>query len=182
MDAGPLERLRRDKDFMKPALLIFALLASVAAVTRVVHFTGGEAIVHAVADGTQHVVIKDAKGNVTSDSYCDSSSGFYDRVVALGVAVQSAARRGDAAALGTLMQYPLRVNLGHARTSTLMVTSRAMLLSHYAQIFTPGVLAGLRAMEPGDVFCRNGMSMLANGTIWASVDHSGAVKGAVVNR
>jgi hypothetical protein len=36
-------------------------------------------------------------------------------------------------------------------------------------------------MEPHDVFCRNGQSMFADGTLWASVGFDGKLRGTVVN-
>lgn len=47
------------------------------------YFSGGEAIVTA-AGGMEHVVVKDSRGIVQSDSYCDAQSGNYGQIVRLG--------------------------------------------------------------------------------------------------
>lgn len=159
---------------MKLAVLV--VLAALTA-AQTVHFPGGEAVV-TPANGAQHVVIKDAKGNVASDSYCDASSGSYDQIVRFGIAFKTAVTAGNRAQVARSMHYPLRVNAARKYT----IANKAALLAHYADVFTPGVLAQLRSMEPHEVFCRNGMAMLANGTLWVGTDSEGIVRSAVVNR
>lgn len=167
---------------MKTAILILAALASAAQSSQTIYFASGKATVQASADNTQHVIIYDTRGNVTSDSYCDTSSGRYDQIVQFATAVRSAAERDDQPALAALVRYPLRVNAGAGQSpESQRITSKAVLLRQRRWIFTPAVVSRLRTMEPHDGFCRNGMSMLAGGTIWASADHTGTVKGAVIN-
>lgn len=152
-------------------LILAALLAA-----RTVHFPGGEAVI-TPSNGSQHVVIKDAKGNAVSDSYCDASTGTYDRIVRFGIAFKTAITHENRAQVAQLMQYPLRLN----PTPKYTLASKSALLAHYADVFTSGVLARLRTMEPHDVFCRNGMAMFAAGTIWVENDSAG-IRVAVVNR
>ena len=167
---------------LKTTVLLLAALATAAPGSQIVHFSSGKAIVQASADSTQHVIIEDTRGNVTSDSYCDASSGRYDQIVQFATAVRNAAERDNQPALAALMQYPLRVNAGAGQSpKSQRITSRGMLLKRRQWIFTPAVLSRLRTMEPHDVFCRDGMSMIAGGTIWATADHTGTVRGAVVN-
>lgn len=132
-------------------------------------------------DGTtEHVVIRDTKGNLTSDSYCDAQSGRYSAVVAFGIALKAAVSNNSPGAVAASMSYPLRVNTGPNQGFT--VRNRADLLARFRRVFTGGVLARLRALEPHDVFCRDGQSMLAGGTVWAQAGTGGVVRGVVVNR
>jgi hypothetical protein len=166
--------------------LIASSLAAPSAGARVVRFNGGEAIVEAKG-GLEHVVIKSLDGVVASDSYCDAQSGTYDHIVRLGLAIRAASRAGDRARMATLFQYPLRVNVpSHARGVRIVeatdVKSKSQLLARYRTVFTKNVLQQLAQIEPHDVFCRNGMSSLGGGVVWATVDRDGALKIAVLNQ
>ena len=156
-------------------MLFLVLLAAV----RIVHFSAGTAIV-TTASGAQQVVIKDAKGNVEADSYCDAQSGYYDQIVKLGQSLVAAAKSDDPAAMAVLVQYPLRVNA--STTSHYLVKDATALKARYQAVFTPKVLSEIRVLEPHGVFCRMGMSMFGGGVIWASVDKRGRLKAAVVNQ
>jgi hypothetical protein len=61
------------------------------------------------------------------------------------------------------------------------VATKAHLFEHFDSVFDTQVLEKLVAMEPHDVFCRNGQSMFADGTLWASVGFDGKLRGTVVN-
>lgn len=158
-------------------LVLAAGLLGAAPAQRVVTFSGGSTLVRQTAQG-QRVTVRDARGKTTSDSYCDASSGTFDQAVQFAAAVRRAATRGDRATLVGLMQYPLRVNTAPGHSFS--VASAGLLLRRFSTVFTPNVLKQLRAIEPYDVFCRNGMSMLGSGVMWESV-RNGALKGAVVN-
>ncbi len=150
----------------------------------VVHFNGGKAVVDRTPDGTQHVVIEDARGNVRSDSYCDATTGTYDRIVRFGGELASAAAHGDRKGLVSLVQFPLRVNVSAAdgTVKTSYVRDERSLMARFTSIFTASVLGQLARLEPHDVFCRNGMSTIGNGMIWAAADRSGDVRMSVINR
>jgi hypothetical protein len=160
---------------MTTTLALFLLAA-----LRIVHFSGGTAFVTPQSDGTQRVVIKDAKGNVASDSYCDSQSGLYDQTVRFNERIISAARRRDHAALLTLVQFPLRVNASPSKH--IVIKDPMDFQTHYARIFTASVLSALGQADPHAVFCRNGMSMIGSGVVWVTADKTGALKAAVINQ
>ena len=146
-------------------LVLFAALMA-AATPRIAHFPGGEAQI-TKAGGTQHVIMKDRAGNVTSISDCDADSGSYDQIVALAGSLKSAARRGDRRAMAAMMRYPLRVNTGAGHFS--VVEGQAAFLKRYGTILGAGQSRKLQRLEPNEVFCRDGMSMLAGGVMWAQM-------------
>ena len=172
---------------MKTALFIVVLgMAAVATTTpRTERFGGGEAVITA-AGGLERVVIKDSHGAMKSDSYCDGQSGSYDLVLRYAEAILRVAKSGDRRAMAALMWFPLRVNAGsnragHPAVRTSYVKSGADLRRRYGAIFTPNVIHALEQIEPHDVFCQDGMSMLGNGVLWATVER-GTLKGAVINQ
>lgn len=154
-----------------PVLLLSAAL-------RIVHFSGGTATITTQNGGVEHVVMKDAKGDLVAESDCDSQSGTYDHIVSFGQAVIIAAKNDDRTAMMTLVQYPIRINV---KAKPLFIKDAATLQIRYQAVFTPAVLGQLRQVDPHDVFCREGMSMLGGGIVWATADKSGALKIAVVN-
>jgi hypothetical protein len=164
-------------------LLLASLLVAVA-FPRIVQFPGGQAIV-TTTQGVDHVVVKDVKGNVESDSFCDEQTGRYDAVVAFGKALTAAASRRDEKAVAALLQYPFRANAtsqdANAPVKTLTLKNRSELLARYSAVFTPAIVDRLARVQPYDVFCRNGMSTIGGGLIWATVN-DGTLKGAVLNR
>lgn len=164
--------------FRVGGLVLAAGLLGAVPAQRVVQFSSGSTLVRQTPQG-QRITVRDARGNVTSDSYCDASSGTFDQAVQFATAVRRAAARNDRATLVALMQYPLRVNTAPGHSFS--VASAGLLLRRFSTVFTPSILKQLRAIEPHDVFCRNGMSMLGSGVMWESV-RNGALKGATVNR
>lgn len=154
---------------------VLALLG--ASNARVVRFPGGEALIE--RHGTyEEVTIKTARGDVSSISACDASSGTYDQIVRFSTALKDAVRRGDRKTAAALMAVPLRVNTGPGKGYE--VPSRLILTARFNRIFSSKELRALADMEPHDVFCRNGMSMIAGGVIWAQV-RGGVLRGVVVN-
>jgi hypothetical protein len=158
-------------------VLAAALLGAMPA-QRLVRFSGGSVAVRQTTQG-QRVTVRNAHGTVTSDSYCNAQTGTFNQAVQFATAVRRAATRNDRVALVGLLHYPLRVNTspGHSYS----VASAGLLLRRFSTTFTPSVMKQLRALQPNDVFCRNGMSMLGSGVMWAGVT-KGSLKGAVVNR
>lgn len=167
----------REIAFRLGGLVLVAALLGAMPAQRVVRFSGGSTVIRQTAQG-QRVTVRDARGAVTSDSYCDAASGTFDQATQFATAVRRAATRGDRTTLVGLMQYPLRVNTSPGHSFS--VASAGLLVRRFSTVFTPSVLKQLRALQPNDVFCRNGMSMLGSGVLWASV-RNGTLKGAVVN-
>ncbi len=157
------------------ATLLVVLLAAL----RIVQFTGGAAYITTESGGVEHVVMKDAKGAVEAESECDAQSGTYEQSVKFQQAIVAAARDNNRAAMVSLVQYPLRVNV---KTKPLFIKDAATLNARYATVFTQGVIGQIQQANPHEVFCRNGMSMLGSGIIWATVDKHGVLKAAVINQ
>lgn len=143
---------------------------------RVVKFSGGEAIVER-RGMDEHVVVK-RHGREVAISDCDTTTGTYDRVVAFASAVKTAARRGDRVRLASLMMYPVQVNVAPGKH--VFVATKRALLARFDSVFDAQMLRKLAGIEPHEVFCRNGQSMLADGTLWASMI-DGKLFGTVVN-
>lgn len=164
-------------------LLLLSLFVAVAG-PRIVQFPGGQAVV-TTTQGVDHVVVKDVRGNVESDSFCDDQTGRYDAIVSFGKALAAAATLHDANAIARLLHYPFRVNTTskneNESVKTLMVKNRSELLARYSKVFTPEIVERLAHVQTHDVFCRNGMSTIGNGLIWANVDAGGVLKAAVLN-
>ncbi|MDB4981318.1 MAG: hypothetical protein JWM82_2070 [Myxococcales bacterium] len=146
---------------------------SSAKAPRKLKFATGETIVDAGRD-TDHVVVNDARGKLTSESWCDAET--FDAYFTLFTDLKAALGRGDRAAVVKLVGYPLQVNAKRP----LSLGNDAALSRAYEKVFTPKVLATVRKAEPAAVFCRDGQGMLGDGVIWA-VASSGSAKATVVN-
>lgn len=144
-----------------------ALLFAIAAVAagpgapRVVKFTDGSASIDAEG-GVDHVVVRDTKGNVTSESRC--GAGTFDKYFALFTKLNDAVARADRAAIVNLIAYPLRVN----GKKPLAFRNAAALTNNYDKVFTAEVQAKIRKAEPAAVFCWDGRAMLGDGVVWAT--------------
>ncbi len=160
-------------------LVTLAPLLLATASVRVVHYGGNTAVIE-TQDRIQHIVVRDRRGNLVSETTCDWQTGTFDQIVALGQALKRAAIRNDRYALVSLVQFPLNVNIGP--NHPVPIASKRDLLARYSRIFTPGVIASLQQDEPRDVFCRNGMSWVAGGIMWATTDPHGRLRVAVINR
>lgn len=160
---------------MKLGLVAFLLAA---ASVRIVHDNGHKIVIE-TQSGVQHITVTDRHGSLEAESWCDSQSGTYDQIVTLGQALVAAAKRDDRSALVSLMQFPLRVNFGSAHT--VWVHDRAALLARFDRIVTPQMIALLVQDQPHDAFCRNGMSMVAGGLMWATTNAHGNLRVAVIN-
>lgn len=166
---------------MNPRLVLLIALSPLLiapSAVRIVHF-GGDVATITTTNQSQHIVVRDRKGNLESETWCDWQSGTFDQIVGLGESLKRAAVRGDRRAIVSLMRFPLRINTGPERGYSI-VSSRA-LLARYDAIFTPRILGALRQNEPRDVFCRNGMSWVAGGLMWSTADQPGALRVAVIN-
>jgi hypothetical protein len=156
---------------------VLLLLAAV----RIVHLSGGAtATITPQSDGAQQVVIKDAKGNVAAESYCDLQSGYYDQIVKFQQALVAAARNNDRLAMISLVQYPLRVNV--SSSNRYFIKDAPTLKARFQTVFPPRILGYIRRAEPQNVFCRMGMSMVGGGVMWATVDNHGVLKAQVINQ
>jgi hypothetical protein len=165
--------------FRLAVLITLTPLLIATAPVRVVHYGGDTATIE-TQDRTQHIVVRDRHGNLVSETTCDWQTGTFDQIVALGQALKRAALRGDRYALVSLVQFPLNVNIGPNRP--IPIASKRDLLARYSRIFTPNVIASLQQNESRDVFCRNGMSWVAGGIMWATIDRRGRLRVAVINR
>jgi len=157
--------------------LTFALPQSIGAQepqSMAIRFAGGETIVESET-GIDHVVVRDAGGKTTAESWCDS--GTFSAYQALFTSLKEAAVQNHRAALAKLFSYPLRVN----GSKILTVRSEASLLNTYDEVFTKKVLDEIQSAEPAAVFCRNGLGMLGNGVVWADAS-AGDAKVVVVNQ
>jgi hypothetical protein len=152
------------------ALPLILLVASVAAAeeNRVVTFATGSTIVDS-SGGTDHVVVKDAKGNVTSESWCES--GTYDAYVTLFTKLKDAVGGKDRRAVLNLVAFPFRMN----GPKVSVFRNEASLAKRYDTVFTPKVVEKIRKAEPAAVFCRNGEGMLGDGVIWATPSKGSAL-------
>ncbi len=153
-------------------LFLLATTAATAAFASpapptVIHHAAGETTVERTAD-SDHVVVKDAKGDVVSESYCEA--GTFEAYRALFAEVQEALAKKDRAKVAKLFEYPLRVN----STKPITFRNEAALVKAYDQVFTAAVLAAVRVAEPAVVFCRNGEGMLGDGVLWATMSAKGA--------
>jgi len=154
---------------------ILLLVASVAAAEegRVITFATGSATVDADG-GTDHVVVKDAKGNVTSESWCEPCT--YDAYVTLFTKLKDAVAGKDRRAVPKLVAFPFRVNGPKGS----VFRNEASLAKRYDGVFTPKVVEKIRKAEPAAVFCKHGEGMLGDGVIWATPSN-GVVAATVLN-
>lgn len=149
-----------------------------ASSVRIMHYGGNTATITTTRQ-LQHIVVRDGKGNLESETWCDWQSGTFDEIVALGESLKRAANHGDRRAIVSLMRFPLRINTGPERGYS--IASPRALLARYNAILTPRIIAALRQNEPQDVFCRNGMSWVAGGLMWSTADRPGVLRVAVIN-
>lgn len=154
---------------LTPALMLVLVAGDVSSSPRVVPFANGRTYVDSKG-GLDHVVVQDAKGNVTSESWCESG-GFSD-YVGLFSKFRDAVGRRDRDATARLIHYPFSVNdtrphVSGSRT-TRMFSNASSLAKSYAKIFTAEVQEKIRKAEPAAVFCKDGMAMVGDGVIWAN--------------
>jgi hypothetical protein len=149
------------------ALILASLIAAgePGSQSMIVQFPGGHTSVDSKG-GVDHVVVQDAKGNMMSESWCDS--GRFSDYFALFAKFKDALARGNRDAALTFVHYPFRVNGG---TKPLVFKTASSLSKGYAKVFTPGVLARIGKAEPAAVFCRDGHAMIGEGILWAN--HTG---------
>ncbi|WP_225009378.1 hypothetical protein [Novosphingobium percolationis] len=69
---------------------------------------------------------------------------------------------GNVALAAKATSWPLLINRPHRQ----MLHNRKELAAHWKSIFTPAAIAELRQSIPHEMFVRNGMAMVANGTVW----------------
>jgi hypothetical protein len=135
--------------------------------TKTIKFSGGETTVE-FGGHTGHVTNKDSKGNMMSESWCDS--GTFDAYLTLFTKLKESAWRGDRMAVVKLVAYPLRVN----GKKPMNYRDEAALLKNYDTVFTPRVLDRIQKAEPAAIFCRDGWGMLGDGVVWARASNETA--------
>ncbi len=69
---------------------------------------------------------------------------------------------GDRAKTTSAVSFPLRLNGANGSA----VHDRAQLEARWPQVFTPCMIATLKAAIPHEMFVRNGEAMVANGAVW----------------
>ena len=146
-----------------PLILLLAVAAAAVApsAARIVKFAEGSTSIEAVGR-VEHVVVRDTKGNVISESRCDS--GTFDEYLALFTKLRDAVSRADRSAVVKLVNYPLRVN----GKKPLVLQNAASLTKSYEKVFTVTAQEKIRKAEPAAVFCRDGRAMLGDDIIWAT--------------
>lgn len=150
---------------MPSVAVILALLVAVGELgsqPTILQFPGGHTSVDSKGD-VDHVVVQDGKGNMMSESWCDSGR-FSDYVALFAKFKDALAKRNRDATLG-LVDYPFRVNGGK---KPLVFKTASSLSKAYARVFTPGVLEKIGKAEPAAVFCRDGQAMIGDGIVWAN--------------
>jgi hypothetical protein len=170
--------------FMAAVLAVSAALAAQEApggklpgsskpIPRIVKFAGGQTEIDS-ENGLDHVVVKDAQGEVSSESWCEA--GTFDDYFAFFTKLKEALAQGDRKSVVKLVSYPFQVNA----QKPLVVRNEASLLKSYDRVFTPPVLETIGKAEAAAVFCRDGAGMLGNGVIWAT-GSAGSAKATVLN-
>jgi len=81
--------------------------------------------------------------------------------------------RGDRAAAASAVSYPLRINGARPRT----IRDRAQLLAQWDAIFSPALIAALRKAVPHEMFVRQGMAMVEDGTVWFDAKGAKVING-----
>jgi hypothetical protein len=141
--------------------------------SRVVKFEGGQTKIYR-EQGRDHVVVRDAKGKISAESYCQDSD--YELYHNLFVNLRAALAEDDPQRVSNLIEFPLRVNTA----KPFWIRDRKALVAKYAMVFTEEVRKKIQAAEPAAVFCRDGAAMLGNGVVWAQ-GKKGRVAVCVVN-
>jgi hypothetical protein len=151
--------------------------AAPSATVRDIPFDAGVAHVETQADGEEHVILRDASGALLADSHCPGPRQGYDAIRAFFTGVREAILSGDSARAAEFMRYPLRVNGRETR----LVRSRQQFIAEHALILSQGVVAQVRAADPGQVFCNAQGSMLGDGVLWAELQPDDRLAVWVIN-
>jgi hypothetical protein len=122
------------------------------------------------------VTVTGETGALESDSRCPLEFGSYDQFSAFFTRLVRAVVREDTRTVASLARYPLRVN----GVEAIDVTNAAELERRYDEIFTPKVIARIRAAVPAKIFCRHDSAMIGHGVVWASAER-GRVAFDVIN-
>jgi hypothetical protein len=141
-------------------MLVVVAATGMSGGARIVTFAGGSTTIDPES-GVDHVVVRDEKGNVTSESRCDL--GTFDDYFSLFTKLRDAVSRPDRQAVVNLVAYPFRVN----GKKPVVFRSPASLATRYESVFTDQVRAKIARAEPAAVFCRGGQAMLGDGVVWA---------------
>jgi hypothetical protein len=146
-------------------------------VVRDVPFDGGVARVETGRRGAERVILLRPDGMLVGESWCAPPLAGYDAVRTFYAEVREAIVDGNVERVADLMAFPMRVN----GRSTRSVTSREQFLRERERILTPSVVEGVRAGDPGKVFCNAHGVMFGEGVLWANVQANGRLAVDVVN-
>jgi hypothetical protein len=101
-------------------------------------------------------------GGPPSPMYADvtrESDGAYEARVGRFL---KAVLAGDKAAAAAGVSYPLSVNA----TRTLTIKTPAALIAHWSTIFTPALMAQIKAAVPHEMFVHENAAMVSGGAVW----------------
>jgi len=144
---------------------------------RTIQFSdGGHVTVERTREG-ERVDVVDRKGQSVSQSLCQDAVGSFDASATLFGQLQKAVAAGDKPAVAALIRFPLQVN---GKTSE-VITSSAMLLQRYGQIFNADVTRQIVVANPQAVFCRYDGNTFGDGAVWANTS-KGKLAIVVINR
>jgi hypothetical protein len=120
-----------------------------------------------------HVVERDHRGRILSESWCESYA-IYERWVAFIGSFQVALKRGETSVVARDIHYP-------PRWDGPLIASRRQLVSHYATVFRPGIVKAIIGADPRALFCQNSSEVaLDDGVIWGD-DFKGRLALITVN-
>jgi hypothetical protein len=113
--------------------------------------------------GLDHVTVTDVAGALVSESSCALPDGTYDHWAGLLRRVRTALLADDRERVEALTVFPLTVTMGPGRSMT--IRTSAEFLARYGEVFTPAVMARVRAAVPSAVTCRRPFVMLGDNVL-----------------
>ena len=79
--------------------------------------------------------------------------------------LQAALKQKDVAAVSSLVEFPLRINLGGGKFRRV---SKAQLAKEFDQIFSPPIVKAVLDQDPAHLFQNAQGSMFGSGAVWAN--------------
>lgn len=119
---------------------------------------GGNVLIY---NGGAKVEVQNAKGEVTQTSCFDGCAIPLQRAVDFFNGLKQAVQKGDKQAISGMIAYPLQVH-----GAKLQINDANDFVSHYDQVFTPGVIKAVLAQDPYTLYANDQGAMLGNGQIW----------------
>lgn len=119
---------------------------------------GGNVLIY---NGGAKVEVQNAKGEITQTSCFDGCAIPLQRAVDFFNGLKQAVQKGDKQAISAMIAYPLQVH-----GAKLQINDANDFISHYDQVFTPGVIKAVLAQDPYTLYANDQGAMLGNGQIW----------------